>query len=206
MSFMDKEELKEKIIEILNKKGIIKAKEIANELKVNEKDVVEALLELEEDEKIEIIEALPNNMTFFDYLKNINYTFWFYGVLIGVFLTVLITLIIPSTLITYIVRVIVASLFIVFFPGYVLMELIFPRREVSLIERFALSIGLSIAIVPLIGFILNYTVKIELVQSVVSLAIFTILMSIFALIRKYKLSKEMINGVKYSSYSKEENN
>jgi len=206
MSFMDKEELKEKIIKILNKKGIIKAKEIANELKVNEKDVVEALLELEEDEKIEIIEALPNNMTFFDYLKNINYTFWFYGVLIGVFLTVLITLIIPSTLITYIVRVIVASLFIVFFPGYVLMELIFPRREVSLIERFALSIGLSIAIVPLIGFILNYTVKIELVQSVVSLAIFTILMSIFALIRKYKLSKEMINGVKYSSYSKEENN
>ena len=48
--------------------------------------------------------------------------------------------------------------FVIFFPGYTLLSALFPKRDdLSGIERVALSFGLSIAVVPLIGLILNYT-------------------------------------------------
>ena len=49
-------------------------------------------------------------------------------------------------------------LFVLFFPGYTLLSALFPRQgSLSGIERIALSFGLSIAVTPLIGLILNYT-------------------------------------------------
>jgi len=55
-------------------------------------------------------------------------------------------------------RIIFGLPFVLFFPGYALMAALFPRREdLDPIERIALSLGLSIAIVPLIGLGLNYS-------------------------------------------------
>ena len=51
--------------------------------------------------------------------------------------------------------------FIFFVPGYILIFTLFPTRKsdigIDIIERIALSFGLSIAVVPLIGLGLNYT-------------------------------------------------
>ena len=56
------------------------------------------------------------------------------------------------------VRVILGIPFILFFSGYALMAALSPSKErMSGIERLALSIGLSIVVVLLIGLILNYT-------------------------------------------------
>ena len=55
-------------------------------------------------------------------------------------------------------RIILGLPFVLFFPGYALMAALFPRREdLDSIERIALSLGLSIAVVPLIGLALNYS-------------------------------------------------
>jgi len=55
-------------------------------------------------------------------------------------------------------RIVLGLLFLLFFPGYTLIAALFPKKEsLSGIERIALSFGLSIAVVPLIGLILNYT-------------------------------------------------
>ena len=63
--------------------------------------------------------------------------------------------------ITDILRVILGLPFILFIPGYVLIFALFPTKKIDkgidIIERIALSFGLSIAIVPLIGLGLNYT-------------------------------------------------
>ena len=57
-----------------------------------------------------------------------------------------------------VLRIVIGLPFVLFFPGYVLMAALFPRREgLGGIERVALSFVMSIAVVPLIGFILNYT-------------------------------------------------
>ncbi|MFB0556619.1 MAG: DUF1616 domain-containing protein [Dehalococcoidia bacterium] len=55
-------------------------------------------------------------------------------------------------------RIIFGLCLVLFFPGYTLLSALFPRKgNLSNIERVALSFGLSIAIVPLVGLILNYT-------------------------------------------------
>lgn len=53
---------------------------------------------------------------------------------------------------------VLAILLVVFVPGYVLVAALYPdRREIDWIERVALSLGLSIAVVPLLGLLLNFT-------------------------------------------------
>ena len=60
-----------------------------------------------------------------------------------------------------ILRIILGLPFIFFIPGYILIFTLFPTRKtntgINFIERIALSIGFSIAIVPTIGLALNYT-------------------------------------------------
>jgi len=56
------------------------------------------------------------------------------------------------------VRVLLGLLLVLFLPGYSLIAALFPRRDdLDGIERIALSFGLSIAVVPLLGLALNYT-------------------------------------------------
>jgi uncharacterized membrane protein len=55
-------------------------------------------------------------------------------------------------------RIIIALPLLLFMPGYMFIAAMFPKRgELSAIERFTLSIGLSIAITVFDGFGLNYT-------------------------------------------------
>src|SRR5712692_254107 len=72
------------------------------------------------------------------------------------------------------VRVVLGLPFVLFFPGYVLIAALYPRtNDLDGIERLALSLGLSLAVVPLVGLVLNYTPwGIRLTPILVSLALF----------------------------------
>lgn len=80
------------------------------------------------------------------------------------------------------IRVLLALPLVLFIPGYALIAALFPTDEdLDLIERIALSFGLSIAVVPLIGLGLNYTPwGIRLDPIVLSLSLFTIIMVLIA--------------------------
>ena len=71
-------------------------------------------------------------------------------------------------------RVALGLPFVLFFPGYTLVSALYPRRDdLDGINRLALSLGLSLAVVPLVGLILNYTPwGIRLAPIVVSLTLF----------------------------------
>jgi len=79
--------------------------------------------------------------------------------------------------------------FVIFFPGYTLLSALFPKRDdLSGIERVALSFGLSIAVVPLIGLILNYTLwGIRLYPILTSITLFIIVTSAVGWYRQRKL-------------------
>ena len=79
--------------------------------------------------------------------------------------------------------------FVIFFPGYTLLSALFPKRDdLSGIERVALSFGLSIAVVPLIGLILNYTPwGIKLYPILTSITLFIIVTSAVGWYRQRKL-------------------
>lgn len=82
--------------------------------------------------------------------------------------------------------------FVLFFPGYILIAALFPRRaDLDGIERVALSVGLSIPVVPLIGLGLNYTPwGIRLVPILISLIVFLFAMSAITLYRRGKILEE----------------
>ncbi|MGB9927132.1 MAG: DUF1616 domain-containing protein [Methanosarcina sp.] len=78
---------------------------------------------------------------------------------------------------------------VLFLPGYALIAALFPAKsDLDGIERTALSFGLSIAVVPLIGLGLNYTPwGIKLLPILISLSIFTFIMCGIAYLRRIRL-------------------
>lgn len=89
------------------------------------------------------------------------------------------------------VRIPLGLAMVLFLPGYTLMAALFPRKDdLDSIERVALSFGLSIAVVPLIGLGLNYTPwGIRLEPVVISLCLFTVMMSVAAHLRRSTLDQ-----------------
>lgn len=89
-------------------------------------------------------------------------------------------------------RVLFALPMILFIPGYTLIAALFPGKEdIDGIERLALSFGLSIAVVPLTGLVLNYTPwGIRLNPIVISLVIFSAAMILVAQFRRSLLPPE----------------
>ena len=74
-------------------------------------------------------------------------------------------------------RIIIGSIFVLFIPGFALSWLFFPKKtEIDWIERIALAFGLSIAVVPLTIFYLNYIfgVKINIQNVTLTIAAITI--------------------------------
>ncbi len=85
-------------------------------------------------------------------------------------------------------RVVFGLPFVLFFPGYTLCAALFPRKDsLSSMERIALSIGLSLAVFPLMGLALNYMWEISLYPVLSSLAAFTSVMSGAAYYRRRQL-------------------
>jgi uncharacterized membrane protein len=82
--------------------------------------------------------------------------------------------------------------FVLFFPGYTLVSALFPgRKDLGGIERLALSIGLSLAVVPLVGLALNYSPwGIRLASIMASLFMLTLLLSFVSNYRRSKLPTE----------------
>ncbi len=88
-------------------------------------------------------------------------------------------------------RIILGLPFVLFFPGYVLMAALFPKKEgISGIQRLALSFGMSIAVVPLIGLILHCTTwGIRLESILYSMALFMFVISAITWLRWRRLPK-----------------
>lgn len=76
-----------------------------------------------------------------------------------------------------ILRVIFGSFFVLFMPGFAWSFVFFAKDEIDTIERIALSFGLSIAIIPLVIFYLNYLlgVKITLINSTIAILFLTLI-------------------------------
>ncbi|MFC1864773.1 DUF1616 domain-containing protein [Chloroflexota bacterium] len=90
-----------------------------------------------------------------------------------------------------VLRIILGLPFVLFLPGYTLIAALFPRRNaLGSIERVALSFGLSVAVVPLIGLILDYSPwGIRLYPGLLSLAIFILVTSLIAWHRRRRLAQ-----------------
>lgn len=81
-----------------------------------------------------------------------------------------------------IIRALIGFILVLFLPGYAWSLVIFDKKEIDLIERIALSFGISIAIVPTTIFFLNKYGKVKISETNI-LLILILLIVIPALIK-----------------------
>jgi uncharacterized membrane protein len=107
-----------------------------------------------------------------------------------VFICFLTLVVLPLVLLTTgIPRAALGLLFLLFMPGYTFVAAMLPRKaSLNPIQRLALGLGLSIAIVAFIGFVLNYTPwRIQVSSVAVAVALFIVICSAIALYRRRRL-------------------
>jgi len=105
-----------------------------------------------------------------------------YSLVVISFLTALLAHLFPDNPL----RIALGLTFVLFFPGYALVCFLFPEKSLDNLERLALSFGLSIAVVPLIGLLLNYTTGIRLEAILLAVFAFNTAFSLAAIYRRSK--------------------
>lgn len=124
---------------------------------VSREDLAEALRKIKDEDKIILEMPPPSVKSFREYIMLREWNAWYAYVVLVCTLTLIAIYLIPSIYPYVALRWVAGSIFVLFIPGYVTVQALFPRgRDLDEIERVALSIGLSLAITPLIGLLLNY--------------------------------------------------
>jgi uncharacterized membrane protein len=160
--------------------------QLSRELSLRRSTVARSVRKLLDEGKIRILEEGP-------YVNLASYvssplSVWFWGALIPTVFS-LILVFVTSGFALYL-RYIFGSLLVLLFPGYSLSEALYPKEELENPIRLALSIGLSLSLVPLASLVLNFTpFGVRLLPMVFSLSGLTLLFLLLALKRKYTLYK-----------------
>jgi hypothetical protein len=152
-------------------------------------EAIAAVIALQKGKKVAMGEAKP-----FATLPSYAFSpisLWFWAALAALMASAAL-IFVTSGVVLYL-RYAFGSALVLFLPGYSLIEALYPKRELDELTRFALSMGLSLALVPLAGLVLNYTpFGIRLLPVAFSIAGITIALLIVALTRKhayYKLAR-----------------
>jgi uncharacterized membrane protein len=122
-----------------------------------------------------------------DYLLS-NSSYWYWFIIILSCLTALLVFTITENAIPLVyIRYVLGGIFVLFNPGYCLIKTLFPRSGIDNIERIALSIGMSIAMVSITGLLLSFTPwGIRTTPITLILLIITIIFASIAIIREYQ--------------------
>lgn len=163
----------------------------SSDLSLNKAEVTDMLWRLVEQGEVTLDDAPLATKSLIQFLTLWERNLWLLGSLLISFATIFVVYAPPEFPFAAL-RWILGSVFILFIPGYVTVQALFPRGiELNSIERFALSIGLSLALAPLVGLLLNFTpLGIKLTPVMISLIILTLIVTVIAVARRYRISAE----------------
>jgi uncharacterized membrane protein len=110
----------------------------------------------------------------------------FEAIVLFTFLTILIVVVIPSDSPFSVLRYVFGFVFVVFFPGYCLVNILFAKEnKLDLVEQFVLSIALSFAVVGLTGLFVGLSpVGFNFTPITVSLSVIVLVLAFVAFLRK----------------------
>jgi len=131
---------------------------VKEKIKITEKEILDHIIKLQNAGKIRLERQIPPTpMKLAAYLRT-EYSIWYWVAITTAIVTAAVVFTVPEDAypIVYL-RYILGSIFILWLPGYTFIKALFPEKELDSIERIALSIGMSLALVPIVGLLLNYT-------------------------------------------------
>lgn len=125
--------------------------------------------------------------SYLEFIADPGYTLWFHTLLLLMVATLLLIYLGELLPIPPIPRYVLGSIYVLFIPGYSLLQALYEPGELSPLEELALSIGLSLALAPLIGLVLNYTPwGIRLTPIVLALFIVSTALSLLGTYKQYR--------------------
>ena len=169
---------------------------------LSEKEIIDLLNQLEAEDKIHFnIKRELAPASFGSYLFTFK-SAWYWTIIAVVIATTLTVFAIPQDWypLAY-VRNVLGVIFVLFLPGYAFTKALFPTKVpikmssegFDIIERVALSIGMSIALTPIVGLILFYTpIGIDLIPITLSLLALTVIFATAAEGREYQAESNTI--------------
>jgi hypothetical protein len=167
---------------------------VAQKTALPEQQIINRILKLQNQGKIKLTRPpAPTPSDLATYITT-GQALWYWASVIIALATAISAFTIPEDLFPLVyIRYALGTIFVLWLPGYTFIKALFPTRvpiktsseDLDTIERIALSIGMSLALVPIVGLLLNYTPwGIRLTPIVLSLLALTIVFATVALIRE----------------------
>ena len=113
----------------------------------------------------DLLEETESSQRLKEYMLS-DRSYWFWATIILAIVTTVLVFTVPedSYPLSYL-RNFLGLVFVLFLPGYTFIKALFPAHvpveasseSLELIEIIALSFGMSLALVPIVGLLLNYT-------------------------------------------------
>ena len=170
-----------------------------------EKEVASILIQLENENKIHFTrKEPPTSATPSGYVFSSQST-WYWTTVAFAIATATAVFTIPENAypIVY-ARMALGVVFVLFLPGFAFIKALYPAEvpiktsseNLDTIERAALSFGLSLALTPMVGLILNYTPwGIRLTPITLSLSALTAVFATVAMVREYQTKTGSIESM-----------
>jgi hypothetical protein len=170
----------------------------------SEREILNRTLQLQQQGKIRLKPPqTPTPEKLGSYLRS-SQALWYWLTIAIAVATAIVAFTIPedASPLVY-VRYVLGAVFVLWLPGYAFIKALFPQnlpfakalarsldtseKDLDAIERIALSLGMSIALVPIVGLLLNYTPwGIRLTPTVLSLLALTTVFATAAVIREHQ--------------------
>ena len=153
--------LQKMVIGAIRNQSCRKVKDVVSTLQqldksLTQEEIQDAIMQLKNDNKITLLEQQVHR-SFLQYIIDLYVSSSFWLTIVATVLTLTTIYLTPQVEPWSLIRIIAGGVFILLIPGYSLFQILFFTKDIDPIERIAISIGLSLAIAPLIGLMLNYT-------------------------------------------------
>jgi hypothetical protein len=166
---------------------------------VSEQEILKRVLYLQDQGKLTFEQPIVSFPHMFKNYIFSHQAYWYWITIVLSFSAALSTFTIPENAYPEVyTRYVLGTIFVWLLPGYSFVKALFPIKvpvptkstELDLIERVALSIGMSIVLVIINGFVLNYTsFGIRTTSVTLSLLALTIAFAVVGVIREFQALK-----------------
>jgi uncharacterized membrane protein len=186
--------LEERTLQLLDKNKTMRVRALYGALSANDPSLSQLMFtdmiwRLSKRGMVSLEDSFRDDQSFVGFLRLWDVNLPLYVCLTLVLATVFSIYELPSSMPWQAIRWVLGSIFVLFVPGWVAVDVLFPRQsDLDSVKRFALSIGLSLVLTMFLGFLLNYTPwGIRLDPIVISSTILTSGLIFIALTRKYMI-------------------
>ncbi len=133
------------------------------ELQIQEKEIIDCILQLQARGEIRLLKPQreANLQKKSEYARRIALN-WFGMTVVFLIITAAVVIVVPESLYPVsVLRQLFGSMLVLWWPGFCFVKALFPSssegQSLSSLARIAFSICMSVAIVSVVGLILNYT-------------------------------------------------